>query len=255
MDSRPIGIYDSGMGGITLWRTLRRSMPSESLLYLGDGANCPYGSKSRSEIIEIATLAVDMLFERGCKLVVIACNTATAAAVSTLRSRYPDKHIVGMEPAIKPACLLTQTKIVGVLATESSLSSELFNSTMAKYGAGIEVITRVGEGFVELVESGEECSDRAYQVAEPILEDMIAKGVDKIVLGCTHYPFLLDTFERIIAGRNIEIIDPSPAIAARVEYLLGESNALNQTQEVPHDDFLTFADDDYRKKLIYRALR
>lgn len=230
-------------------------MPHESLLYLGDGLNCPYGAKSREEILNIATEAVDLLIGKGCKMIIVACNTATAAAISSLRERYPDTPFVGMEPAIKPACLRTETKVVGVLATESSLKSELFNKTLEKYGSGIEVITRVGEGFVELVEAGLEQSDEAYNVVKPIIEDMISHNVDKIVLGCTHYPFLRDQFLKVIGDRKIEIIDPSPAIVSRANNLLMESNRLAKVGSVPSYDFLTFADDSYRIKLINKALR
>jgi len=149
MNSAPIAIYDSGLGGLTVWREVRRALPGESLLYLGDGKNCPYGSRPREEIVRLADEAVAALVARGCKLVVVACNTATAAAIDFLRGKYAPMPIVGMEPAVKPACLATRSGVVGVLATERSLDGDLFRRTAALYGKGIEVVTAPGRGFVE----------------------------------------------------------------------------------------------------------
>lgn len=140
-DNRPIGIYDSGLGGLTVWREVRRALPGESLAYLGDGANCPYGSRPREEVQALADAAVARLVELDCKMVVVACNTATAAAIGFLREKYAGMPIVGMEPAVKPACLATRSGVVGVLATERSLDGELFRRTAARYGSGIEVLT------------------------------------------------------------------------------------------------------------------
>ena len=135
-DNRPIGIYDSGLGGLTVWREIRRALPGESLAYLGDGANCPYGSRPREEVQALADAAVARLVELDCKMVVVACNTATAAAIGFLREKYAGMPIVGMEPAVKPACLATRSGVVGVLATERSLDGELFRRTAARYGSG-----------------------------------------------------------------------------------------------------------------------
>ena len=165
MNSAPIAIYDSGLGGLTVWREVRRALPGESLLYLGDGKNCPYGSRPREEIVRLADEAVAALVARGCKLVVVACNTATAAAIDFLRGKYAPMPIVGMEPAVKPACLATRSGVVGVLATERSLDGDLFRRTAALYGKGIEVVTAPGRGFVELVES----ADMHHHVVLPFL--------------------------------------------------------------------------------------
>ena len=153
MTNAPIGVYDSGMGGLTVWREVRRALPEESLVFLGDGKNCPYGSRSREEIQQLADAAVARLVkDEGCKMVVVACNTATAAAIDFLRAKYAPVPFVGMEPAVKPACLATQSGVVGVLATERSLDGDLFRRTAARYGVGIKVVTAPGRGFVELVE-------------------------------------------------------------------------------------------------------
>ena len=205
-DNRPIGIYDSGLGGLTVWREVRRALPGESLAYLGDGANCPYGSRPREEVQALADAAVARLVELDCKMVVVACNTATAAAIGFLREKYAGMPIVGMEPAVKPACLATRSGVVGVLATERSLDGELFRRTAARYGSGIEVLTYPGTGFVELVEGDREDTPEAEAAVRAAVEPMLARGADQIVLGCTHYPFLTTDGPRSSTRRP-----PSPA--------------------------------------------
>lgn len=212
-DNRPIGIYDSGLGGLTVWREVRRALPGESLAYLGDGANCPYGSRPREEVQALADAAVARLVELDCKMVVVACNTATAAAIGFLREKYAGMPIVGMEPAVKPACLATRSGVVGVLATERSLDGELFRRTAARYGSGIEVLTYPGTGFVELVEGDREDTPEAEAAVRAAVEPMLARGADQIVLGCTHYPFLTPVMERIVddGPRSSTRRPPSPA--------------------------------------------
>ncbi|MFI3332876.1 MAG: glutamate racemase [Rikenellaceae bacterium] len=253
MDNRSIGVYDSGMGGITLWRAIRASLPNESIIYLGDGKNCPYGDKSSEDIATYALEAVEILIKKGCKMIVVACNTATTAAISKLRALYPDTPFVGMEPAIKPACRETKSGVVAVLATKRSLESELFTSTLAKYSTGIEVIKQVGEGFVEIVEKGLEDSDETFAHIKLLVDMMASKGVDKIVLGCTHYPFLIPQLIRAINGRGIDIIEPSPAIVKRILELLIKYNIRAEEDNIVADDFITFADEEYRKRLIAKA--
>ena len=192
MNNAPIGVYDSGFGGLSVWRELRCLLPHESLLYLGDGKNCPYGGRSRAEIEGFAIEAVERLVEEGVKMVVVGCNTATTAAVETLRKRWPDMPIVGLEPAVKPACLSTVTRKIAVLATAHSLSSDMFLDTAARYASDVEVVKVVGEGFVELVENDMEQSVEAERLVRKAVEPLLDKGVDKLVLGCTHYPLLLD---------------------------------------------------------------
>lgn len=248
-----IGVYDSGLGGLSVWRELRRLLPEESLLYLGDGKNCPYGDRPKQEVARLADQAVGYLVDRGCKLVVVACNTATAAAIEELRERYHQLPIVGMEPAVKPACLNTRTGVVGVLATERSLDGDLFRRTAARYGAHIEVIAAAGRGFVELVEADMEQSREAEEAVRAVVEPMLARGADQIVLGCTHYPFLRETLERVIAEREVAVVDPSPAVARRVRQLLLERDLLAPAGNTPQLDFETFADEAYRQKIIRKA--
>lgn len=255
MNDAPIGVYDSGMGGLTVWREIRRALPEESLLYLGDGKNCPYGSRPVEEVRRLAGEAVARLVAEGCKLVVVACNTATAAAIDHLRSAYAQIPIVGMEPAVKPACLTTRSGVVGVLATERSLDGDLFRRTAARYGSGIEVIAAPGRGFVELVEADREESPEAEAAVRAATAEMLARGADRIVLGCTHYPFLLPVLRRVVGERGAEIVDPSPAVARRVAELLDLHGLRAAAGHRPAYAFLTFADEAYRRRLEAKAAR
>ncbi|WP_295936590.1 glutamate racemase [uncultured Alistipes sp.] len=253
-DNRPIGVYDSGLGGVTVWREVRRALPSESLVYLGDGKNCPYGSRPREEIERLADEAIAYLVAQGCKMVVVACNTATAAAIDLLRAKYAPMPIVGMEPAVKPAALNTRSGVIGVLATERSLDGDLFRHTAARYGSGIEVITTPGRGFVELVEADRESSPEAETAVREAVSEMLERGADQIVLGCTHYPFLMPVLERVVAGHGVTIIDPSPAVARRVVQLLDEHGMHADPGHTPEYTFHTFADEDYRMRLEQKAM-
>lgn len=248
-NNAPIGIYDSGMGGLTILGAVHTLLPHESLVYLGDGKNCPYGSRSREEVTALADQAVAHLVALGCKMVVVACNTATAAAIDYLRAKYAELPIVGMEPAIKPACFTTKSRVVGVLATERSLDGELFRRTAAKYGADIEVITVAGRGFVELVESDLEGSDEAVRVVAEAIRPMLERGADRIVLGCTHYPFLRSALERAAEGAEVCFIDPSEAVARRVRSLLETNGLAADPTQISTVRYETFADEAYRLRL------
>ena len=253
MNNAPIGVYDSGFGGLSVWRELRRLLPHESLLYLGDGKNCPYGGRSRREIEGFAIEAVQRLVAEGVKMVVVGCNTATTAAVETLRRRWPDMPIVGLEPAVKPACLTTQSRKIAVLATAHSLSSDMFLDTAARYASDVEVVKVVGEGFVELVESDMEHTEEAERLVRKAVEPLLDRGVDKLVLGCTHYPFLRPTIEHIVAGKGIDVIDSGAAVARRVEWLLDRYDIAAAEDNIPAMRYITFADEEYRKRLEHKA--
>lgn len=253
MNNSPIGVYDSGFGGLSVWRELQRELPEESLIYLGDGKNCPYGSLPMELIREIAEEAVETLVERGCKMVVVACNTATSAAIAYLRERFDQIPIVGLEPAIKPACLRTKSGVVGVVATERSLESEKFLSTLARYGEGVKVIRSVGEGFVEAVEANEESSPATLHKVRAVIEPIVEQGADIIVLGCTHYPFLRNVIEQVIDGQQVEIIDSGEAVAKRVESLLDSCDIRAEKGNTPHYEFITFADAEYGERLRRKA--
>jgi glutamate racemase len=253
MNNNPIGVYDSGFGGLSVWRELYRALPEESIIYLGDGKNCPYGQKPAEEIRYLATKSVQELLSRGCKMIVVACNTATAAAIEHLRAMFPDLPFVGLEPAVKPACKSTRSCVVGVIATERSLKSEKFLATLAKYGDGVEVIKAVGEGFVEAVEANAENCASTEQVVRAVVEPIIDRGADVLVLGCTHYPFLKDVIAKVVCERNVEIIDSGEAVEKRVESLLDEYNLRAEAGHKAEYEFISFADGDYEERLRRKA--
>lgn len=255
MNNNPIGVYDSGFGGLSVWRELHRALPRESLIYLGDGKNCPYGTKSEEQIRELAERAVGDLVERGCKMVVVACNTATAAAIEYLRERFSHIPIVGLEPAVKPACAMTRSKVVGVMATERSLVGRKFLSTLERYGQGVEVLKVVGEGFVEAVEADAEQEPRTEELVRRAVEPMIERGADVIVLGCTHYPFLGDVIRRVVGDREVAVIDSGEAVEKRVESLLDKFDLRCAEDNSPKLEFLSYADEEYRARLERKALR
>jgi len=255
MNNNPIGVYDSGFGGLSVWRELHRALPRESLIYLGDGKNCPYGNKTEEQIRELAERAVGDLVERGCKMVVVACNTATAAAIEYLRERFSHLPIVGLEPAVKPACAMTRSKVVGVIATERSLVGRKFLSTLERYGEGVEVLKVVGEGFVESVEADAEQEPRTEELVRRVVEPIIERGADVIVLGCTHYPFLGDVIRRVVGDREVAVIDSGEAVEKRVESLLDKFSLRCAEDNVPRLEFLSYADEEYRARLEHKALR
>ncbi|MFR9649111.1 MAG: glutamate racemase [Rikenellaceae bacterium] len=253
MDSRAIGIFDSGLGGLSIWRAVRDRLPGESIIYLGDGLNCPYGERSQQEIIELSIKATNELIVQGCKLIVVACNTATIASIATLREMFPTTLFVGVEPAVKPACFATKSGKIGVLATEWSISKRHYMERVASYRADVEVVNAVGRGFVELVEEQMESTPIAIQVVRPIVEELISKGVDQIVLGCTHYPFLQDSISEIVGDKDIAIINPAPSVACQVERLLSDNSLLNNELQEPIYKFITFSNDDYAQMLEHMA--
>lgn len=212
-----IGIFDSGIGGLSVFREIRKLLPEQSYIYYSDSAHCPYGEKSKEYIIDRARSITRRLMEMGAEIVVVACNTATAAAISTLRKEFPIKFI-GMEPAIKPAAALTKTGVVGVLATAGTLKAEKYLDTREKWAQSITVVEHIGEGFVELVEKGQTSGAEAEAVVQNSLVPLLEAGADTIVLGCTHYPFLADTIKKVAAahgadGNSFHLIDPAPAVA------------------------------------------
>ena len=253
MNKAAIGVYDSGFGGLSVWRELRRLLPNESLIYLGDGKNCPYGGRSREEITRIATEAVERLVREGVKMVVVGCNTATTAAIDHLRSKWPELPIVGLEPAVKPACLTTKTRRIAVLATDHSLRSDMFLKTAQRYASDVEVVKVPGEGFVEIVEQDMEHTDEARRAVQRVVGQLRGKGVDKVVLGCTHYPFLRSAIAEALEGEEVDIIDSGEAVARRVEWLLERYDIKAPSDAHAELRFITFADEEYRQRLERKA--
>ena len=249
--NRAIGIFDSGLGGLSVWQALHDALPYESLIYLGDGARCPYGSRSREEVLKFTEEAVERLLSEGCKMIVVACNTATAVAIKYLREKYPDIPFVGLEPAVKPAALTTKSGIIGVLATKRSLEGDHFRRAEERFGSEVTILKAVGEGFVEAVEENREHTPETAEIVRKAVLPLVEAGADKIVLGCTHYPFLRAEIANV-AGENVEIIDSSEAVARRVIALL-EENGIAKTEGKPEYRFLTFADEEYAARLERKA--
>lgn len=218
MRNSPIGVFDSGVGGLSVLQALRTRLPNEDVIYVADQAFAPYGKRTKSEI-QLRSVAIsEWLIAQGCKLIIVACNTATTNAISHLRSTFA-VPFVGIEPAIKPAALGSKTGVVGVLATEGTLSSELFLTTAQDHAKDIEVISQVGHGLVELVENGKASSLEAENQLRHDLAPMLQKPIDHLVLGCTHYPFLRETLQRILP-KEVTIVDCGNAVAKQTERLL-----------------------------------
>ena len=207
-----IGIFDSGSGGMSVYRELVKLLPGGKYVYFADNAHCPYGEKTPEYIQDRSRFITETLLSKGCNIIVVACNTATAAAIKTLRKEYPETPFIGMEPAVKPAVLGTKTGVIGVLATAGTLKGSKYLKTRGMYKDDVKIVEHVGEGFVELVESGEFTGPHAEKVIGRSVSPLLKAGADILVLGCTHYPFLEETIKKI-AGPSVRIIDPAPAVA------------------------------------------
>lgn len=226
-----IGIFDSGIGGLSVFREIRKVLPDEKYIYYSDNAYCPYGEKSKEYIIDRAREITRFLLDKGAEIIVVACNTATAAAISTLREEFPVRFI-GMEPAVKPAATSTRTGVVGVLATAGTLKADKYLNTREKYKEGVRIAEHVGQGFVELVESGEISGERAESIVHDSIKPLLDEGADRIVLGCTHYPFLAETILKVASeiapDRELEVIDPAPAVARHLVEVMKEEGLLEK---------------------------
>lgn len=214
-----VGFFDSGIGGRCVLEAFRRLCPDEPTVYVADTANCPYGNKPPEEVVRLSKRIAADLIGRGCDVVVVACNTATAAAIDTLRATWPDVPFVGMEPAVKPAALGSKTGVVGVLATRGTFKGRLYRQTSARVAGNVKIIETVADEFVTLVERGETDGAEAEAAVRAHLEPLLAAGADRIVLGCTHFPHLKPVMERIAAGHAV-IVDPSDAVARRIRDVL-----------------------------------
>ena len=224
-----IGIFDSGVGGLSVFREIKKILPGERYIYYSDNAHCPYGEKTKEYIIDRARHITDFLISKGADVIVVACNTATAAAIKTLREEYPVPFI-GMEPAIKPAAQITSSGVVGVLATAGTLKADKYKDTRGKYADDVTVVEHIGQGFVELVESGQTCGIKAESIVIESVEPLLDAGADTIVLGCTHYPFLAETISKIASSlapeRAINIVDPAPAVARHLHEVMTEKGII-----------------------------
>ena len=214
-----VGFFDSGIGGRCVLDAFRLLCPDEPTIYIADTENCPYGNKPPEEIVRLSKQIAADLIEGGCEVVVVACNTATAAAIDTLRATWPAVPFVGMEPAIKPAALGSKTGVVGVLATRGTFNGRLYRQTSSRVPGSVKIIEAIADEFVTLVERGEIAGPAVESAVRTRLEPLVAAGADRIVLGCTHFPHLKPVMEKVVAGRA-EIVDPSDAVARRVRDVL-----------------------------------
>lgn len=221
----PIGFFDSGIGGTSIWKEVITLLPKEHTIYLSDSKNAPYGEKSKEEIIALCKKNTDFLLKKKCKLIVVACNTATTNAINFLRHTY-DIPFIGIEPAIKPAALITKTKTIGILATKGTLNSTLFEETSNAIKKDIQIIETIGKGLVELIETGKLNSKEMTSLLSFYLKPMAASSIDSLVLGCTHYPYLIPQI-RLILGSKVKIIDSGEAVAKQTKAILTAHNLLN----------------------------
>jgi glutamate racemase len=240
--SSPIGIFDSGVGGLSVLRAIRQLMPAEPLVYLADQGHVPYGPRSLEEVRSFAEGITRYLLSQYAKIIVVACNTASAAALQYLRRAFPDTSFVGMEPAVKPAAELTQSGVVGVLATPATFQGALYASVVERFAQGVTILQHTCPGLVAQIEAGELESPDTRRILEDALLPMLASGIDTVVLGCTHYPFVIPLIQDI-AGPGVRVIDPAPAVARQVNRLL-QANDLEQTDldRVSEITYLTTGD-------------
>ncbi len=252
-DTRPIGLFDSGVGGLSVWREIARQLPHEDTLYFADQMHIPYGSRPPQQIRHFSEAITRFLIERGCKAIVVACNTASAAALKHLRETFPHVPFVGMEPAVKPAAETTQTRVVGVLATPATFQGALFASVVERFANGVQLVNQVCPGLVEQVEAGKLDTLDTEALLRGFLRPILEANADTVVLACTHYPFVVESIRRI-AGPGVNVIDPSPAIARQVGRVLAERGLSAPASRSGRHMFYTSGDRDDFFHLIGRLV-
>lgn len=226
-----IGVFDSGVGGLWILKNLKESLTSFSYIFIGDQYHVPYGERNLEEIREFSEEITKFLINKGCKIIVIACNTASAASLKYLREKFSETIFVGMEPAVKPAVETTHTKKVGVLATPATFQGELYNSIVEKFANDVLIFKNTCDGLVNQIEKGELDGKETKEILENALNPMIKEGIDTVVLGCTHYPFVMPLIKEIV-GENINVIDPTPAIVKQVRRLIDQNGFLTDDNKL-----------------------
>ena len=247
-NSSPIGFFDSGVGGTSIWKEVIQLLPKENSIYLSDSKNAPYGEKPIEEIIALSKKNTEKLIAMGCKIIVVACNTATTNAIQILRDTYP-LPIIGIEPAIKPAALKSQTKSIGILATKGTLSSKLFSKTSELYSENINIIEVVGNGLVSLIEQGKQNSTEIKELLSTLLKPMLDARIDYLVLGCSHYPYLLPALKEILPA-DVTIIDSGEAVARQTKKVLLENELMSSIKNKPKHQLYSNADPKILAKLV-----
>ena len=237
MSKHPIGIFDSGIGGTSIFKEIHQLLPHENVIYFADSKNAPYGNKTPDEILKLSIKNTELLLDKGSKIIVVACNTATTNAISHLRANY-DVPFIGIEPAIKPAALKTKTNAIGILATKGTLSSALFHKTMDLYVQNIKIIERIGVGIVPLIEAGKTDSVEMKTLLESYIKPMLDINIDYLVLGCTHYPYLIPILKKMLP-QHVTIIDSGLAVAKQTKAILEKHSLLNLESQRPEIQFYT----------------
>lgn len=248
MSKQSIGIFDSGVGGTSIWKEIHALMPYENTIYLADSANAPYGPRGKDAIIDLSIKNTEHLLSKNCKLIVVACNTATTNTIDYLRANY-NVPFIGIEPAIKPAALQTKTNAVGILATKGTLSSELFSKTTNLFASNIKVVEQIGDGIVELIEGGNLYSEELKSLLKVYLEPMIKADIDYLVLGCTHYPYLIPILLELLPN-HVKIIDSGEAVARQTKAVLEKHNFLNSEIGHSKNEFYTNGAPEIMKSLL-----
>ena len=244
-----VAIFDSGVGGLSVWEEIVRQIPHADTLYLADQAHVPYGSRSLLEVQRLSRAISRFLIDRGASVVVVACNTASAAALHDLRRTFPEVPFVGMEPAVKPAVERTRSGKVGVIATEATFQGKLFSSLLERYAGDVQVLAHVCPGLVDAVEAGAWDTPETEALIRRCLAPLLEAGIDQLVLGCTHYPFLRPTIERIVDG-TASIIDPAPAVARRTAHVLAGMGKSAGPRYASSHQFYTTGDPDVFSKRV-----
>jgi len=251
--NHPIGVFDSGVGGLSVLRAMRQLMPEEPVVYFGDQGHVPYGPRPLEQVRDFSEAITRFLLDQGVKLIVVACNTASAAALHYLRERFPDVSFVGMEPAVKPAAEHTQSGLVGVLATPATFQGALYASVLERFANGVQVLQHTCPGLVGQIESGDLDGDGTRAILEDALRPMLERGIDTVVLGCTHYPFVIPLIEQV-AGENVRVIDPAPAVAKQAKRLLDAGGTKVLAGERAEVRFYTSGDADTLASLLPKLL-
>tara|TARA_B100000809_G_scaffold32263_1_gene28143 strand:- start:6436 stop:7224 length:789 start_codon:yes stop_codon:yes gene_type:complete len=237
MNNNPIGLFDSGVGGTSIWKEIHLLLPNESTIYLADSINAPYGYKSVDEIISLSIKNTELLLKMGSKLIVVACNTATTNTINILREKF-DVPIIGIEPAIKPAALKSTSKSIGILATKGTINSILFSESLDEYKEHIKVTEVIGEGLVPLIEMGKTDDSEIDTLLNKYLQPMLKADIDYLVLGCSHYPYLIPQLKKILP-KHVKIIDSGIAVAKQTKNVLIQKNLLANTNHQPTLSFYT----------------
>jgi len=233
MNNNPLGIFDSGLGGLSVLKEIRAILPNESILYFADQGRVPYGPRPKEEIRKFSDEITRFLLERGAKIILVACNTASAAALGSLRQTFPHVPFVGMEPAIKPAAEKTKTGAIGVIATHGTFQSERFAKVVERFAKGVRVLAQPSPDLVIQVEKGEFDTPRTREILHHYLDPLLADGIDSIVLGCTHYSFLAKVIGEVV-GNTVEIVDPAPAVAKQVKRVIDQHGLAASVESTPN---------------------